>query len=116
MIKLVTEQMVEKIPDYFTGIVYYEDRNVLHLKGGKYHREDGPAFIRNDGYQAWWFENKLHNLNGPAVIYPDGYEEYWIYGKQFSKENWEKEIAKLKNPCKDVFVEVDGKKYKLVEV
>ncbi|MFM1755408.1 MAG: hypothetical protein RL621_312 [Bacteroidota bacterium] len=114
MIKLVTEQMVDCIPNNFTGIASYEDGSVIYYKNGLSHREDGPAIICSDGYQKWCLEGKPHNLNGPAVIYPNGAEIYCLHGqKYYIKENWEKEVAKLKNPYYDKIIEIDGKKYKL---
>ncbi|MFM1755425.1 MAG: Celeribacter phage [Bacteroidota bacterium] len=112
MIKLVTNQMVDciqmvdSIPDNFTGIARFENGIIGYYKNSLFHREDGPAYITRSGYKTWWFEGKLHNLNGPAKIWPRGREEYWIDNKYFSKENWEREVARIKNPCKDVFVEV----------
>jgi hypothetical protein len=116
MIKLVTEQIVEKVPNDFTGIAYCENGVIEYLKNSLFHREDGPAIIKSDGYKAWFFEDKRHNLYGPAVVYPNGNKEYWIHDKNMTKEVWEKEVAKPNNPCQDVIVEVDGKKYKLVEI
>jgi hypothetical protein len=115
MIKLVTEQMqmAYETPANFTGIMYYENGDEEHLKNGLFHREDGPAFIRNDGYQAWCIEGVFHRLEGPARIWPSGRKEYWIKHKEFSKQDWEKEVAKLKNPYYDKIIEIDGKKYKL---
>jgi hypothetical protein len=111
MVKL--EQIVAEVPDNFTGIAKWCNGTVSYFKNGDYHREDGPAFIGDNGYQEWQIKGKYHNLSGPARVWKDGKKEYWIDGESFTKEAWEKEIAKLNNPCKDVIVEVDGKKYKL---
>jgi hypothetical protein len=72
--------------DNFTGIVVYENGNIIHLKKNKCHREDGPAIIWSAGHLEWAFEGLLHNLNGPAIIFPDGREEYWIHGNRTSKD------------------------------
>lgn len=42
----------------------------------QYHREDGPAIIRNNGDVSWYLNGKLHRLDGPAVIYSNG-TKYW---------------------------------------
>ena len=56
----------------------------------KFHRIDGPAIIYGD-YQEWWLNGKLHRLDGPAIIYGD-YQEWWIEDKQYTKEEFDKKI------------------------
>jgi hypothetical protein len=60
---------------------------------GEQHREDGPAVIHPDGYQAWCLNNKLHREDGPAIIYSDGSKYWYINGKHITKEvnDWAKE-------------------------
>jgi hypothetical protein len=70
----------------FTGIVKWSEGAITYLKSGKYHREDGPAYIGFNGYKEWYFEGKLHNLNGPAIIWPDGKEKYFLYDKETTKD------------------------------
>jgi hypothetical protein len=83
-------------------------RQVTYRKGGElgiYHREDGPAFIGEDGSWSWykdgivhredgpatldhrktkrWFKNgKLHRLDGPAVEYPNGRGYFYLNGEE----------------------------------
>jgi hypothetical protein len=66
----------------FTGIFEWCDGSydalnvgyVIHLKNGKYHREDGPA-----------------------IEYGDGKKEWWINGKNFlQEENWKLKIEKFR--------------------
>jgi len=45
---------------------------------GQFHREDGPAIIHHNGYQAWCINGKSHREDGSAVIYSAGYREWWI--------------------------------------
>ena len=45
-------------------------------KGGKWHRDDGPAVIYPDGSQCWYKEGTRHRDDGPAVIKADG-TQYW---------------------------------------
>jgi len=71
-----------------------------------FHREDGPALIEydNDGNllcEEYMFNGKYHRLNGPAYIeyIEDGsiyHESYHIYGTKYTKEQYEKELLKLK--------------------
>ena len=48
--------------------------------GGIYHREDGPALIRSNGYKVWYVHGVPHRLDGPAVIFPEGIKEWNING------------------------------------
>ena len=63
------------------------------FKGGKRHREDGPAVIWPDGTQHWYKGGKRHREDGPAVIWPDGTQHWWLNGKDFTDDiiNWAKE-------------------------
>lgn len=62
------------------------------------HRKNLPATIGKTEY-SYYRLNHLHNLNGPAYVnrspfvYVPSYT-YWIDGKQYSKEDWEKERLK----------------------
>jgi hypothetical protein len=59
---------------------YYSDRDMT-----LYHREDGPAVICSDGYEAWYINDELHNPNGPAVTYPDGSKQWYINGEEMTE-------------------------------
>ena len=45
------------------------------------HREDGPAYVARDGYQAWYINGNRHREDGPAIIWPDGVLQ-WYLGNQ----------------------------------
>jgi len=51
-------------------------------KNGSIHREDGPAYIGADGSQSWWINGLRHREDGPARIGSDGSQQWWINGKQ----------------------------------
>ena len=72
------------------GTIYYKN------KKGQYHREDGPAFETTDGYKIWWLNGICHREDGPAVIWSNGDFDYYLNNKEYTKEDWEIEVAKLK--------------------
>ena len=92
----------------------YDDRTEWFLNG-KYHREDGPAVECVDGHKAWFLNGKCHRKDGPAIERADGSKEWWLDDIYYSEADWKKEIAKLNNSCNGRIVEIDGKKYKLIE-
>jgi hypothetical protein len=47
---------------------------------GTLHRVNGPAVIKPDGTQYWYYNGKVHRDNGPAIIRADGSLEYWSHG------------------------------------
>lgn len=75
---------------------------------GKYHRENGPAFIDStvqvwrvngylhndkgpaiictDGEQEWYINGEIHRVDGPAATRPDGSQEWWINGKRHNEK------------------------------
>lgn len=84
---------------------------------GKHHREDGPAIECTDGDKIWYLNGKLHRENGPAIERINGNKSWWLNGEYFTtKFKWEYEVNKLKSTCSGKVVEIDGKKYKLMEV
>ncbi len=54
--------------------------DLVWIKNGKAHRENGPAIQHHSGYTAWYFEGEKHRLNGPAIIWPDGSQEWFVHG------------------------------------
>ena len=65
-----------------------------YYKEGKKHREDGPAVEYPDGYKAYYKNGKRHRENGPAVEWADGTKEYWINGKQLTEEEFNNRTKK----------------------
>ena len=47
----------------------------------KWHREDGPAIIRTDGTQEWYWHGKWHRDGGPAIIKADGTQIWCQHGE-----------------------------------
>lgn len=78
---------------------------------GARHRENGHAFER-DGVKEWWVNGKLHREDGSAVEYSNGNKEWWLNGKEYTEEEFNKRVKSFNGKI----VEIDGKKYKLMEV
>jgi hypothetical protein len=79
---------------------------------GKRHREDGPAVEYSDGYKSWWLNGELHREDGPAIEYADGIKYWYLNDKRLTEEEFNQKI----NSYEGKVIEVDGKKYKLIEV
>ena len=100
---------------------------------GKHHREDGPAIEWSDGAKEWYLNGKLHREDGPAIEYSNGDKHWYLNGKHHREDGpaiegtngakfWylngkhltEKQFnKKMKKPCENKVVEIDGIKYKL---
>jgi len=80
-------------------------RKVYYINN-KRHREEGPAYYSyynndNIAYEAYFINNKRHRLDGPGFIGYNingnvEYEEYWINDMFYTKEQYDKELLKLK--------------------
>ena len=79
---------------------------------GKRHREDGPAIEWANGGKEWYLNGKCHREDGPAIEYANGDKWWYLNGKQLT----EKEHQDQTQGCANKVIEIDGKKYKLVEV
>ena len=64
-----------------TSIRYYKDGSLSKL-----HREDGPAWVEDNGTVAWFFNGSPHRCDGPAVEWSRGRNEWWQHG-EFKREN-----------------------------
>lgn len=51
------------------------------------HREDGPAVIYPNKYEARYLNGKYHREDGPARIWYDEREEWWLDGKRIRSDN-----------------------------
>jgi len=66
-----------------------------------------------DGYKAWYLNGKLHCEHGPAAEWADGYKAWWLKGKPLTEAEFNK---RMNNTCSGKIVDIEGVKYKLVEV
>ena len=83
-----------------------------YLKG-KRHREDGPAFEGASDNKAWWLNGILHREDGPAIEGATGGKSWYLNGVELTETEFKNRMNK---PCSGKVVEVEGVKYKLVEV
>jgi hypothetical protein len=81
-----------------------KDGNIRYRnESGQLHREDGPAFEKPNGHKVWLINGKYHREDGPAVVWSNTEGWYYLNGKGYSKENWEREIIKIRlNRIKDL--------------
>ncbi len=74
------------------GEIIKDRIGIMYVIDGMSHRENEPAIINNDGgFTCWQKYDEYHRLDGPAVEKANGFKEYWIKGKNYyEKEYWEK--------------------------
>lgn len=60
--------------------------DIVWMKNGKVHREDGPAIEHQSGYSAWYFEGMKHRLDAPAIIWHDGSMEWFVHGSRHRED------------------------------
>jgi len=90
----------------------YANGNKSWYLDGKRHREDAPAIEFTDGTKHWYLDGKRHREDGPAVEYTDG-DKYWYLNDELMTEQ---EFKLKTKSCDGKIVEIDGKKYRLIEV
>ena len=66
-----------------------------------------------NGDKAWYLDDKLHCEHGPAIEDADGDKGWCLNGKYLTEVEFNKRMNKS---CSGKVVEIDGVKYKLVEV
>ena len=90
--------------------IEYADGDKEWYLNGKRHREDGPAIEYANGDKEWFLNGELHREDGPAYEGTNGTKIWYLNGKQLTEKQFNK---KMKKPCKNKVVEIDGIKYKL---
>jgi len=53
---------------------------------GRYHSENGPAFISITGDQYYIFHGQFHRIDGPAIVNVDRPNSYYLYGVKITSE------------------------------
>ena len=79
--KTIKVKFKSEIPNDFTGIAEYPD-----------------------GTKWWVLNGELHRETGPAIEWANGSKEWWLNGKNYSEEDWKKEVEKLKMNTKTIKV------------
>ena len=92
--------------------VYGKGDKAWYLNG-KLHREDGPAFEGASGSKEWYLNGKRHREDGPAIEWADGSKSWLLNDKLLTEAEFKNRMNK---PCSGKVVEIEGVKYKLVEV
>jgi hypothetical protein len=59
---------------------------VVHVRGGRLHREDGPALEWAHGTREWYRRGRRHRDGGPAVEHADGTKS-WYRGGQLHRDD-----------------------------
>jgi len=106
---------------YLNGKLHREDGPAIEWAGGskdwylngKLHREDGPAIEEASGTKAWCLNGKRHREDGPAIEWAGGAKSWYLNDKELTKAEFNQRMSK---PCSGKTVDIDGVKYKLVEV
>lgn len=62
-----------------------------YIDGSKWHRTDGPAIERGDGYKAWYVDGKRHRADGPAIDWGSGDKrnEWFLDGLRMFEPDFE---------------------------
>ena len=90
------------------AIKYTRGSKYWYVNGQLHRDNDFPACEYVDGTKEWYVNGQLHRDNGlPAIDCADGTKYWWVNGQQVTKEQ---------AACDGKVVEIDGKKFKLVEI
>ena len=92
--------MTSKVKHYFYSYGFLQYK-YWRTKKGQAHREDGPACEYADGIRYWYKNGKRHREDGPAIVWENGRHEYFLNGIEFFKEEYWKEIEKIKKRKKN---------------
>ena len=89
-----------KVKSEYNDLDKYEDDNgdIFYCKKDTalLHNSYSPAIVCENGYKAYYIDNKKHRLDGPAIIYSNGGEAYCINGKLLNKKEFEMHPERLK--------------------
>jgi hypothetical protein len=69
----------------YDEILTWPNGSRCFLRDGQLHREDGAAFLGEDGAASWLRHGREHREDGPAVVFADGTRQWWVDGMQLSE-------------------------------
>ena len=69
--------------------------------------------VYDDGTKYWYLNGKKHREDGPAIEWADGTKYWYLNDKELTEAEFNQRMNK---PCSGKVVEIEGVKYKLVEV
>ena len=69
--------------------------------------------VSDNGDKYWFLNGELHREDGPAVELPDGTKSWYLNDECLTEEEFNKRMSPAS--CDGKIVEIDGKKYRLVE-
>jgi len=97
--------------------IEYADGDKFWYVNGQLHREGGLHTIEfADGGKAWYVNDQLHREGGlPAVELANGGKVWYVNGHHVTEEQAKAMFSKPAT-CDGKVVEIDGKKFKLMEV
>ena len=99
-------EYIEEHPT-FTGCLNNNDNDILWLKNGLLHREDGPAVEKNNGTKKWLINGLLHREDGPAFVWANGRIEWWLNDELYYTEQ-DYKIALRKMKLERVLKQIEG--------
>jgi len=69
--------------------------------------------VYDDGTKYWYLNGKKHREDGPAIERASGYKAWYLNGVHLTETEFNNRMDKS---CSGKVVEIEGVKYKLVEV
>lgn len=76
-------------------VIYKNGDRFWKNEKGQLHRIGGPAIEWNDGTKEWYINGNLHRVDGPAIEISNGYREWFLNGKQYTEEEYRKNIGEI---------------------
>jgi len=70
--------------------------------------------VHANGSKFWYLNGKQHREDGPAVEYANGEKLWYLNGVGLTESDFNAKQKKHES-CDGKLVEIDGKKYRLVE-
>lgn len=92
--------------------VWKNHHNWINITDIDYNEEKNELYVLEDGSHWWSKDGKFHREDGPAWISPDGTEEYWldaiIYSKdKFNEKIFQTRLQKLKESWEKNWIYLD---------